>query len=639
MDGFLLLAFLFLIAGVVAVPIATRLGLGSVLGYLLAGIAIGPLLGWLHVDVVSIQHFAEFGVVMMLFLVGLELEPRMLWTMRNKLLGLGGLQVVVTAALVTAIAMALGQPWSIALAIGLVFALSSTAIVLQTLNEKGLMKSDGGQSSFSVLLFQDIAVIPMLAFIPLLALPELQELAAPGADAGHASLSLVDRVLGWQRALLTVGAIAFVVIVGTYLIRPIFRFIAVARLRELFTATALLLVIAIALLMVVVGLSPALGVFLAGVVLANSEYRHELESNIDPFKGLLLGVFFITVGAAIEFELLLNNLGAILGMTLGLVVLKAAVLYALSRVFGISGSDRWLFTLGLAQAGEFGFVLLTFSVASSVIPAAIAEQLLLVVALSMLLTPMLFIVYERVIAPRYVEAQEEKADDIDEQGSVIIAGHGRFGGIINRILLSAGFKTVVLDYQSEQLEMLRAFGVKVFFGDAMRPDLLHAAGIEEAKMLVIAIDDKAAATELVRYVTENHPHLYIVARAIDRHHVYELWSAGARDIIRETFDSSLRAGRSALEALGVHPYDAERQIRGFVINDQEQMLALASSYDPGVPAHENEEYVRRTREYLDRYADAMKGHSDAFSTRIDRGWVPPSLDDVEAEEKKGQEKS
>ena len=639
MDSFLLLAFLFLVAGVVAVPIATRLGLGSVLGYLIAGIAISPLLDLLHVDVVSIQHFAEFGVVMMLFLVGLELEPRMLWTMRNKLLGLGGLQVVVTAALVMAIAMAFGQPWSIALAIGLVFALSSTAIVLQTLSEKGLMKSDGGQSSFSVLLFQDIAVIPMLAFIPLLALPELQQLtaAAHGADDGHASLSLVDRVTGWQRALLTVGAIAFVVIVGTYLIRPIFRFIAVARLRELFTATALLLVIAIALLMVVVGLSPALGVFLAGVVLANSEYRHELESNIDPFKGLLLGVFFITVGAAIEFELLQKNLGAILGMTFGLVILKAAVLYVLSRIFGISGSDRWLFSLGLAQAGEFGFVLLTFSVANSVIPSAVAEQLMLVVTLSMLLTPALFIAYEKVIAPRFVDAQERDADDIDEQGSVIIAGHGRFGGIVNRILLSAGFKTVVLDYQSEQLDVLRAFGVKVFFGDAMRPDLLHAAGIEEAKMLVIAIDDKASATELVRYVTENYPHVYVVVRAIDRHHVYELWSAGARDIIRETFDSSLRAGRSALEALGVHPYDAERQVRGFVINDQEQMLALASSYDPDIPAHENEEYVRRTREYLGRYAEAMKGHSDAFGTRIDRGWVPPSLDDVEAEEKKDQE--
>ena len=639
MDGVLLLAFLFLVAGVIAVPIASRLGLGSVLGYLLAGIAISPLLDLLHVDVVSIQHFAEFGVVMMLFLVGLELEPRMLWTMRNKLLGLGGLQVVVTAALVTAIAMAFGYSWTIALAIGLVFSLSSTAIVLQTLNEKGLMKSDGGQSSFSVLLFQDIAVIPMLAFIPLLALPELQELAAAahGADGdGHTSLSLVDRVTGWQRALLTVGAIAFVVVVGSYLTRPIFRFIAVARLRELFTATALLLVIAIALLMVVVGLSPALGTFLAGVVLANSEYRHELESNIDPFKGLLLGVFFITVGAAIQFDMLFNNLGKFVGLTVGLIALKAAVLYALSRIFGIVGASRWLFTLGLAQAGEFGFVLLTFAVASSVLPAELAEQLLLVVALSMLLTPLLFIIYEKVIAPRFVVSQERTADEIEETGKVIIAGHGRFGGVVNRILLGAGVKTVVLDYQSEQLEILRAFGVKVFFGDAMRPDLLHAAGIDEAKMLVIAIDDKESATELVRYVTENHPHVYIVARAIDRHHVYELWSAGARDIIRETFDSSLRAGRSALEALGVHPYDAERQVRGFVINDQAQMLALASSYDPDIPAHENEEYVRGTKEFLDRYAEVMKGNSAAFGTRLDSGWVPPSLDDVEAEEEKDQ---
>lgn len=635
MDGFLLLAFLFLVAGVIAVPIASRLGLGSVLGYLIAGIVISPILGWLHVDVVSIQHFAEFGVVMMLFLVGLELEPRMLWTMRNRLLGLGGLQVVITAVLVTGIAMMLGQSWSLAIAIGLVFSLSSTAIVLQTLNEKGLMKSDGGQASFSVLLFQDIAVIPMLAFVPLLALPELQELAASAAhgaaDDGHASLSLVDRLNGWQRALLTVGAIAFVVVGGNYLTRPIFRFIAVARLRELFTATALLLVIAIALLMVVVGLSPALGTFLAGVVLANSEYRHELESDIDPFKGLLLGVFFITVGAAIEFDLLFNNLGQFIGLTIGMMALKAAVLYGLSRIFNISGADRWLFTLGLAQAGEFGFVLLSFMVASAVMPPGLAEQLLLVVALSMLLTPVLFIVYEKWIAHRFVSAQDKEPDEIDEQGKIIIAGHGRFGGIVNRVLLSAGFSTVVLDYQSEQLEMLRAYGVKVFFGDAMRPDLLHAAGIEDAKMLVIAIDDKESATELVRYVSEHHKHVHIVVRAIDRHHVYELWSAGARDIIRETFDSSLRAGRSALEALGVHPYDAERQIRGFVLNDQDQMLSLASSYDPDIPAHENEEYVRRTKEYLARYADVMKGNSAVFATRLDRGWVPPTLEDVEAE--------
>ena len=634
MDGFLLLAFLFLVAGVIAVPIASRLGLGSVLGYLLAGIAISPILSWLHVDVLSLQHFAELGVIMMLFLVGLELEPRALWAMRNRLLGLGGLQVLATGLLVMGIAIAFGQPWSVALAIGCVFSLSSTAIVLQTLNEKGLMRSDGGQSGFSVLLFQDIAVIPMLAFIPLLALPELQEPLASthGAAAdGHSSISLVDGIDAWQQALVTVGAIAFVFVVGSYLTRPIFRFIAIARLRELFTAAALLMVVAIALLMVAVGLSPALGTFLAGVVLANSEYRHELESDIDPFKGLLLGLFFITVGAAIRFDLLLDNLGTIAAMTVGLMALKSVVLYVLARAFDISGTDRWLFTLGLAQAGEFGFVLLSFTVANAVIPEAIAGQLLLVVALSMLLTPALFVVYDKLIAPRFVEAQEKEADEIDESGDVIIAGVGRFGGIVNRILLSAGVRTVVLDYRSEQLERLRAFGVKVFFGDAMRPDLLHAAGIANAKMLIIAIDDRENATELVRYVTKHYPHVYIVVRAIDRHHVYELYNAGARDIIRDTFDSSLRTGRSALEALGFHPYDAERQIRGFVLNDQKQMLALASSYDPDIPVHHNKEYVRRTREYLDRYAEAMTGNAKAFGNRLDRGWVPPPAEDVEAE--------
>jgi CPA2 family monovalent cation:H+ antiporter-2 len=633
MNEFLLLAFLFLIAGVIAVPIASRLGLGSVLGYLIAGVAISPLLKVLHVDVVSIQHFAEFGVVMMLFLVGLELEPRMLWGMRAKLLGLGGLQVGLTTLIVMGIAMLLAQPWSVALAIGMVLALSSTAIVLQTLNEKGLMKSDGGQSSFSVLLFQDIAVIPMLAFIPLLVLPELVGVDVVEAGGGdHGSLSLVEHLSGWQRALVTIGAIAFVVVGGSYLTRPVFRFIAMARLRELFTAFALMLVIGIALLMIVVGLSPALGTFLAGVVLANSEYRHELESNIDPFKGLLLGLFFITVGAAIQFDLLMANLGGVVAMTIGLMTLKAAILYGLSRIFSIRGADRWLFTLGLSQAGEFGFVLLAFTVASSVIPVAVADQLLLVVTLSMLLTPVLFIAYDKLIAPRFGARQAREADEIEEQGKVIVAGHGRFGGIVNRILLSAGFKTVVLDFQSEQLDRLRTYGIKAYFGDAMRPDLLHAAGIEEAKMLVVAIDEKESITELVHYVSENYPNVHVVARAIDRHHVYELWSAGARDVIRETFDSSVRAGRSALEALGVHPYDAERQIRGFLINDREHMLSLASLYDPGVPAHENAEFVTETRKYMARYEQAMRGTSEAFGSRLDRGWVPPSIDDLETEQ-------
>ncbi|MFC1777474.1 cation:proton antiporter [Pseudomonadota bacterium] len=641
MNEFLLLAFLFLIAGVIAVPIASRLGLGSVLGYLLAGIAISPLLQMLHVDVVSIQHFAEFGVVMMLFLVGLELEPKMLWAMRTRLLGLGGLQVGLTASAIMGIAMAFGQPWSVALAVGLVLSLSSTAIVLQTLNEKGLMKCDGGQSSFSVLLFQDIAVIPMLAFIPLLALPELADVAVTqvanhaGGEAEHASLSLVERLNGWQTALVTLGAIALVVVGGTYLTRPIFRFIAMARLRELFTAFALLLVIGIALLMTTVGLSPALGTFLAGVVLANSEYRHELESDIDPFKGLLLGLFFITVGAAIRFDLLAANLTGVLAMTFGLISLKALVLYILSRVFKISGSDRWLFTLGLAQAGEFGFVLLSFTVANSVIPTALADQLLLVVTLSMLLTPLLFITYDKFIAPRFSETQTQDADEIDEPGNVIIAGHGRIGGIVNRMLMSAGFKTVVLDYQSEQLEILRAFGIKAYFGDAMRPDLLHSAGIEEAKVLVIAIDERESITELVRYVSDNYPKVYIVARATDRHHVYELWAAGARDIIRETFDSSLRIGRSALQALGVHAYDAERQVRGFVLNDQQHMRGVADIYDPNIPPHENPDYVSKSKEYLDRTEQMMQGNSAAFGSRIDRGWVPPTLEDLEAEAESG----
>lgn len=425
MTDFLMLAFLFLIAGVIAVPIASRLGLGSVLGYLIAGIVISPVLVILNVDVISIQHFAEFGVVMMLFLVGLELEPRMLWAMRNRLMRLGGGQIALTTAIVTAAAMALGQPWTIALAIGLVLALSSTAIVLQTLNEKGLMKSDGGQSSFSVLLTQDIAVIPMLAFIPLLAMPELMDIGADtlahsgdthieapaddhgnehgddhGEDGHESGLSLVDGLGPWATAGVTIGAIAIVVLGGSFLTSPIFRFIAGANLRELFVSTALMMVIGIALLMSLVGLSPALGTFLAGVVLANSEYRRELESDIDPFKGLLLGLFFMTVGAGINFTLLQENLGAIVALTVALIVAKVAVLYSLAVVFKIGGADRWLFSLGLAQAGEFGFVLLSFTVANAVISAAIADQLLLVVALSMLLTPMLFILYDRVIAPR-----------------------------------------------------------------------------------------------------------------------------------------------------------------------------------------------------------------------------------------------
>ncbi len=574
--------------------------MGSVLGYLIAGIVISPALAFLNVDVVSIQHFAEFGVVMMLFLVGLELEPKLLWSMRSRLLGLGGGQVVLTTAAVMGVAMVLGQAWSVALAIGLVMALSSTAIVLQSLGEKGLLKSDGGQSGFSVLLFQDIAVIPMLALIPLLALPELAQTmsGAPGAEGEHGggAISLVAGLPGWAAGLVTLGAIAAVIGTGSYLTGPIFRFIAASRMRELFVAAALMIVVGIALLMSLVGLSPALGTFLAGVVLANSEYRHELESDIDPFKGLLLGLFFMTVGAGINFALLFDNFAVIAGLTLGLIALKAAILFVLAVAFKIGGADRWLFSLGLAQAGEFGFVLLSITVASAVIPGDLSDRLLLIVALSMLLTPALFIIYDRIIAPLYSGGKDREMDAIEENCEVIIAGHGRVGGIVRRILRGTGLEPTVIDFSSRQLELLKAFDVHAYYGDATRPDMLSAAGINDAKLFVIAIDGKEQITGLVKYMIKHHPRVHIVARAVDRNHVYDLWYAGCRDIIRETYDGSLRMGRSAIEALGYSRDQADRMVATFNEMDRSTMRNAADHYDPDVPAHENEDYLASIRE-------------------------------------------
>ncbi len=625
MSGFLFQAFIYLIAAVIAVPIAKRLGLGSVLGYLIAGIVIGPLLGIVGSETMSIQHFAEFGVVMMLFLVGLELEPRALWAMRHRLLGLGGLQVFGTIAAVTAVGMLFGLGWTVALAVGLVLSLSSTAIVLQTFNEKGLMKSDGGQAGFSVLLFQDIAVIPMLALLPLLALPELLNIISGAASGSShdAELSLVAGLAGWQVALVTTGAVAAVVGGGHYLSRPLFRFIAGSQLREMFIATALLLVIGIALLMTLVGLSPALGTFLAGVVLANSEYRHELESNIEPFKGLLLGLFFITVGAGINFAILFGDFAMIIGLSIGLIALKAFIFWCLAVMFKLKGADKWLFTLGLAQAGEFGFVLLSFAVKSSVIPVDLSQTLLLVVAISMLLTPLLFIFFDNFILPRMDQGQQRKTDEIDTKGAIIIAGAGRFGQVVNRMLRSNGFETVVLDHSAETIDHMTLFGVKAFFGDPSRPDLLHAAGINDAEMLVIAIDDQDRALEMVKHVRMDHPNLHIVVRAYGRNDVYDFYAAGANDIIRETFDSAVRAGRSALESLGVHPHEAEKISRAFVKSDQDMLRQMAGVHDPDLPSSQNPEYVALAKEVMQQQEEAMQGSRARQSGSQDRAWLPP----------------
>ena len=610
MTGYFLQAFIYLAAAVIMVPLAKRLGLGSVLGYLIAGVFIGPVFGLVGSETTTIQHFAEFGVVMMLFLVGMELEPKVLWDMRNRLIGLGGLQVGLTTGVITGLALAFSLPFGISLSIGLIFALSSTAIVLQTFNEKSLNKTDGARNAFSVLLFQDIAVIPMLAFIPMLAIPELveQSKALAGSVEQHENYSLVAHLPGWAYGLVVIAAIAFVVVGGHFLSRPLFRYIAASGLREMFTTTALLLVIGIAALMSLVGLSPALGTFLAGVVLANSEFRHELESNIEPFKGLLLGLFFITVGAGINFTILSDNALIIAAITLGLMSIKALVLYGLSRIFNISGSDRWLFALSLAQAGEFGFVLLSFAHQQRVLPIDLVQLLSLPVALSMFLTPGLFILFEKVILPRFAESEnKQQADEIDEQGSVIIAGSGRFGQIVNRLLVSNEVSTTVLDYQASRIELMRSIKVKSYFGDATQPDLLHTAGIQHASLLVIAIDQPERAIDLVRHVKMTYPQVKVLARAFDRGQGYELENAGADYVISETFHSALEMGKQALVDLGMHRFQAHQQGHVFLETEAKHKNDL---YHAWMKSRDDEGHISHVRELFMNLETALKEEMD-----------------------------
>jgi len=603
MTAFLLQATVFLLAAVVAVPVAMRFGLGSVLGYLGAGILIGPILGIVGTDVTEIQHFAEFGVVMMLFLIGLELEPRALWDMRDRLLGLGGAQIALTMAAVTGAFWLLGFSLAISIAVGMIMALSSTAIVLQTLTEKDLMATSGGRSAFSVLLTQDISVIPMLAVLPLFALPSQSTLAPDGSIVrpvaseklpnGPELITVLQDLPNWGLALATLGAIAAIILGGHYLTQPIFSYINRARLREMNTAVSLLFVVGVASIMLLVGLSPALGAFLAGVVLANSEFRHEIEADIAPFKGLLLGLFFMTVGADINFSVFLRAPLTILSMTFGLLIIKGAILLGLALLFRLKGRDRWLFTLSLAQAGEFGFVLISFSVSSNVLPIGLSQSLLLVIALSMLLTPLLFILSEFLARRGGDQGDTAPPDPVDEQQPIIIAGVGRFGQVVNRMVQLSGFQTTVLDHDLETITTLRRFGFKAFLGDPSRPELLHAAGLKSARVLVVAIDDKTSSKKLVKYARRARKDLYIVARAQDRIHAYELFNAGADKIVREAFDSSVRAGRYVLEGMGLTDYEAAHQADTFWKHDRSSIRELAELFRPGVPLAENREYLDR----------------------------------------------
>ncbi|MDP3173121.1 MAG: monovalent cation:proton antiporter-2 (CPA2) family protein, partial [Phenylobacterium sp.] len=581
----LLQALVYLAAGVISVPIAKRLGLGSVLGYLVAGAAIGPYALNLVGEAGDVMRVAEFGVVILLFLIGLEVRPALLWRMRGAIFGLGGAQLVGTAAVLAAAGMAMGLDGRTALAAGLILALSSTAIVLQSLEEKGLRQGAIGEAAFGVLLFQDLAVIPLFALLPLL-----------GSGVGHAEASghgsaLLDGLPGWVGALAVMAAVGVVVVGGRYLTRPMFRFIAAARLREIFTASALLLVVAVAALMQLVGLSPALGAFLAGVLLAESEFRRELETDIEPFRGLLLGLFFITVGAGLNFGLVANAPVMIVSLAVGLMVVKFLAMWGVGLVFRRNRKDAATVAVSLAQGGEFAFVLLGFVQGFRVLSAEQAGIATAVVALSMALTPIAFVVYERLVLNRVVPGAEPEQLDFDTGvPDVIVAGFGRFGQIATRLLTANEFKVVLLDSSIEQIDVIRRFGWAVHYGDATRLDLLRAAGADKAKLLLIAIDDKDKAVELVRAATEYFPNLTIISRAFDRRHAYELLDAGADGVQRETFESALGFGRKALIRLGLSERRAVKAANVFREHDMALFNKLA-------PVHgEQERYIMATRD-------------------------------------------
>lgn len=616
-QSFLFQAMVYLAAAVVMVPLAKKLGLGSVLGYLLAGVVIGPaVLGFIGQEGQDIMHFAEFGVVMMLFLIGLELEPDLLWSLRKPILGLGGLQVVVTAGIIAGIAMAFGLSWRESIALGMILSLSSTAIVLQTLNEKNLMKTEAGQSSFSVLLFQDIAVIPMLALFPLLATK-----APATSNTEHTVTTLVDGLPGWAQTGIVLGSVVAIILAGRFLVRPLFRAVAATKLRELFTATALLLVVGIAVLMTQVGLSPALGTFLAGVVLANSEYKHELESDIDPFKGLLLGLFFIAVGASIDFGLIAEQPLLILGLVLLLMLVKGITLFILGKFFKLHIEQNLLFAFALSQVGEFAFVLFSFSAQEGILAQSVIDTMVAVVAISMALTPLLLLLNEKVIQPRFAPAQmasEREADTIDETHSVIIAGFGHFGNTLGRFLRAHGIGMTILDNNADRVELLRRMGFKVYYGDASRHDLLYSAGAAKAKLIIIALEPAEKRLELIETVKKHFPDLRMLVRASNRFDAYDLMNAGMLHVYRETVDTALRVGVDAMKFLGLRQYPAQRAARLFLKLDEANLKKLASIKD-------RDEYILSAREKIEELERVLQADKNQLANAVDKGWDEEGL--------------
>lgn len=609
-EGFLFQALIYLAAAIVCVPIAKRLGMGSVLGYLLAGIVIGPFaLGFIGREGQDIMHFAEFGVVMMLFLIGLELEPSHFWRMRHRILGMGSAQIILTALIICAGMMLLNFNWKTALASSLALAMSSTAIVLQSLKEKGLGDTEAGKSSFAVLLFQDIAVIPILALLPLLAV-------TTGPGMGGQGKAILEGLPGWLQTAAVLGAGGSVVLAGRFVIVPFLRMVARTHLRELLTAAALLIVIATAFLMQLVGLSPALGTFLAGIVLANSEFRHELESDIEPFKGLLLGLFFIAVGASINFNLLINSPLQIISLVFAVIAVKALVLMGTGRLFKVTLDQNLIFSLGLSQVGEFAFVLFGFMHQLHILPDSLTDRMMAVTALSMTVTPLLMFINERFILPSFgtPEGVVKEADIIDVKHPVIIAGFGDFGSTIGRFLRANGIAAIILDNDSDRVDLLRKIGFKVFYGDAARTDILKSAGADDALVMIIAIADPSANCDLVEKIQKHYPHLTIMVRTKDRQDAYEMLDMGVKDVYRESLDTSIRLGVDVLVKLGHRRYTATRAGQNFLKYDEAALLKLAPH------RHDEKTYLYNAREQITLQEQLLANDREVNPTINDHAW-------------------
>jgi len=587
-------AIVFLAGAIICVSIAKRLGLSSVIGYLLAGVLIGPyVLGFIGTEGEDILHFAEFGVVVMLFLIGLEIEPKNFWNMRKTILGMGGLQVAGTLLLSFLLFIVLGFDWKVALVISMAAALSSTAIAMQTIKEKGLMDTTFGTSSFSILLFQDLIVIVMLGALPLLANSDV----VSSADKPKEHANLLDNLpMGFQ-TLAIILSVILIIVAGKYLIVPMLRKVAKTGVRELLIAAAFLIVFAISFLMEYVGLSPALGAFLGGVVLSNSEFKHELESTLEPFKNLLLGLFFMAVGASINFIVIAKSPLTIGGILLAIVALKAIVLFVTGHVFKLKLDQKLLLTFGLAQIGEFAFVLLSFAFGLNILDQEQMDMMLVITALTMSLTPIISIINERLILPRIgtKESVQRPMDHIAKSQKIILVGFGHFGSTVGRFLRSHGVEATILDQDSNRVDFLRKMGFEVYYGDATRLDLLESAGIAQAKILICAIDNPNATKQVTKMIKDKYPHVELMIRAKNRYEAYDLLNLGMENIYRESLETSLTLAKDVLSKMGFRKHTLTTQVDNFIKYDEEILRRLAKE-----PKRGEDSYIFMARKELEQ---------------------------------------